>query len=816
MTGVPANDRGEHLDREGFVDRAVIPDGEGGWRVVSLGEPFKRIVMLDSEGAVPTGVLMRLVKEAGIDFAPGDAGIPAGPGGARVLLVNIECPNHYGVRLLVQQLRDSRIDACAVYLPSRDYIRGFGAAVRTSSIPGPNIIGIAVDSWRVEDVIVLISLIRRQFPEAFVLIGGPETQHSEQLAVLLDDFDVLIKGQAVGVVADVARVIGDSRRGSGLSRGQLDQLASLRGGILARNTSALLYNNLALTNMPEDFHILRPEGAKQVHYWHSSVGCPRSCGFCYHWTGRRYHMAVPYHEEPEEKSLPRHERSARAMKEWLVCRLAIGMPGNERIRVFITDDDFLVSRERVEALHRHVTGLGLQNHFEFACICSVASFVKGGRVDRQLIGWLMEAGFGDILLGTDGLCDGVLDANRKGYSLEQTILVNRALLQAGLRPQHNIIWSTPFTTEEEITESLLLFHLLPFCFNPVQNIAIGGTMGSTCTNGYVSAHSRQYVWPDASAAVGSSHCLSHGWRVPSGFPEYAAVSIGHCYFETEDRRAQEIVEAIEQQGEVSLGGLIRDGKVLPETMEAVVSRWRNSPGRELRSLAQVLDVYRNRIEDRGLWRAIEAVKHDMMTRGVYSFEEYLDRLREHGPERDNVAARAIWPREPQFHFSLMDALAREGRLKEAVVAWSNAKGSVGLARRHVEFLRTLLGRYGMTRAIQRTRLAFLDVRDGYHEWPLALYLMYSLIGAVESVAAIDEITFRLADLHAASRWCDLLDTLTFAGIDRALESQGGRVASEVIASGASSFLGVPFRVDREAGRSRLTLDLEGLDAGVCA
>ena len=132
-----------------------------------------------------------------------------------------------------------------------------------------------------------------------------------------------------------------------------------------------------------------------------------------------------------------------------------------------------------------VTALGLQNYFEFSCFASVSGFYRGEELDADLIEWLAGIGFTNIYLGTDGACDAVLTQNGKGCRVSQAILLNHALLLAGIMSQHNMIWTTPDMTRDEMMENALLYHFLPFRFNPLQNTFIIPSLGTPFTNQWV-------------------------------------------------------------------------------------------------------------------------------------------------------------------------------------------------------------------------------------------------------------------------------------------------------------------------------------------
>ena len=105
-------------------------------------------------------------------------------------------------------------------------------------------------------------------------------------------------------------------------------------------------------------------------------------------------MVVPLKETEAEHLAPPHERSALAMKEWLLERLSVEsngkfsvfqldqllaqakiqghnlcfLPEGEFIRIFMHEDDFYINRERIKALHKEYS-LDLLSSSRFQVLC---------------------------------------------------------------------------------------------------------------------------------------------------------------------------------------------------------------------------------------------------------------------------------------------------------------------------------------------------------------------------------------------------------------------------------------------------------------
>ncbi|MFH1406900.1 MAG: cobalamin-dependent protein [Candidatus Omnitrophota bacterium] len=851
-----------HFDQRGFVNTAVIPDGTGGWTEISLGQEFKRVITLPPEKRALTGELMRAVKTRGEETALlQPAEYPAAQDKDRhetqVLLLTVGRTTCYGTELLTQVLRDNSMNADTLVLMDTDYLSEFVSVLERENTMPPNIIGISVSEQNIEQTTALIKEIRQRFPDAYVIIGGPETQHTEQLAVILDDFDVIIKGQADDAITDVVDILKDSTRTQGLNALQLKKLASLEGGILARTGNTLLYNNLAWTNVPEEFHLLRPYAKKMKHYWHTSRGCPRACRFCYKWSGRQYKLALPHKETGQEKTAPMYVRNAKAMKEWLLERLVLEtngqytpqsleealakpkerseildiLPVDTKIAIEMTDDDFLVDRRRIKAFHDEILRLGLENYFYFTPIANVSSFIKQDAVDTELIHWLKDMNFRDIFLGTDGLCDGVLKQNAKGYTLCQAILVNKALAEGGLYPQHNLIWTTPETTHEELIEAMIMFHLLPWRFNVMQSPLILASLGSAFSNEYVIGHSQEYNWQIPGETIDCGHYfIKNGWCVPKEFPEYATTHSKYpLYPNNENTRA--LLEAL-QKGAIS--DLEAVGKPV---LSSILKKWKQSQDTELKSIALLYEYYCQGPEKTSFSEATIEISEGMIFSGVYSFEDYYQKLTDGTIGKDKNIKRVmrcyeqgtdladkrlylqaemqlkngikLAPRNPKLYYALTFVLLKQDKMAEAVEVFGIVKNIRYKPSTFEWLFEELLEKYTIKGAFDKNPAVFNNMRDGYFQLTLMSFIC-NVIEVAKKTAPVTRVDFKLDGIDNAINYYDLLETLSTVRVKDEMFREKERILNELTNTKKSSFLGVPFYIEGTPQSRTLVFDLDNI------
>jgi len=122
------------FNSQGFVSKAVIPDGKGGVTEISLGENFTRVFCASTSGRIHTGELMRSVKKSGTDLTK--KALPALSEGAmpKVILANIGTVN-YGIKTLAQCLQAKGIETETITIIDPGCVNQFTSAVNHQEFP---------------------------------------------------------------------------------------------------------------------------------------------------------------------------------------------------------------------------------------------------------------------------------------------------------------------------------------------------------------------------------------------------------------------------------------------------------------------------------------------------------------------------------------------------------------------------------------------------------------------------------------------------------------------------------------------------------
>ena len=645
-------------------------------------------------------VLRRLAEEGPISSMPDrneaeaaeteDASFPALP---RVLVISLGLASDYGVAVLRDRLQQKGFQAAAGYVRSikdiEDYLETFATLEEFSGQP-PHIFAVSVLDAVIEEACYAISLIRRRFPDARVIIGGSSSQTPEQCAALVPDFDVLIKGDADEALPQVAAALGCSPRKAGLSRSRISAIKALPGGILIQRGNTRIVHHLDHTLVPEKYHLPIPDKRKTIYYWQTSRGCPYDCRFCNKWSGKRYRMALPWKNDPVE--LPEAGRSASAMVEFLLLRLAMEWPegtsqevltallkeskatGNdasipkldEKILIVIEDDDFLINRERVKAFSTLVDELGLQRFYTFSAITSVRTLYRGSdTVDLELLERLKTANFQSLDVGSDGLSQSTIDENQKGYTLDSHVIpLNRIAKRMGFFCFNNTIITTPYTTIPQLIESLVFYVVCPYPINVAIEIGIMGHIGNKYTNEDIA--NQQYDWREEEGRDRGHFRMLDNYRVPKGYPEYALN--GSQIISYADPKVRDLIVEFPRHDPFEF---LRN-HLSEEDVRAVVETWTRLPESrpEMKALGKSIFLLRERHPEWDFPQAFAAVREEMSALNLMSFVDYHHRLEENTVQADPLFQQIMGAlSDAERHRESHDYPGAENELKHLIRAF---------------------------------------------------------------------------------------------------------------------------------------------------
>ena len=250
-----------------------------------------------------------------------------------------------------------------------------------------NAVGVSVMSNTAWYVLDMIRKLRKARPKVKILLGGPEVVINHE-DFLLDEVDYVIYDNGL-----------DSFRQAVRNDFSTEALVKCTG-ISFRKDGKWVQNPKG--EPVSDYGIL-PD--RSIFYKHrdkyrvlakgcfsmmkTAFSCPQECKFC---ISRQFN------------SCTYRERTVEAVVDEIV--------NLDNDKIFIIDDDFLVNKERVEAICRRL--LELDQHKTIMCFARADSIVRC----RDIMPLLYKAGIRDMLVGLEAVEDSTLEKYNKNSSVQ--------------------------------------------------------------------------------------------------------------------------------------------------------------------------------------------------------------------------------------------------------------------------------------------------------------------------------------------------------------------------------------------------------------
>lgn len=761
----------------------------------------------------------------------------------RVLMISLGLASDYAITILRDRLMHNGFPAAASFIRSlkhlESYIESYFRIPEFNSHP-PHIFAVSVLDAVIEEACYLISRVRQCFPEAFVIIGGSTSQTPEQFASLVPNFDVLIRGDGDEILSQVSGIIGQSSRKEGLSDAQIEALLALPGGLIIRDGQRSIVHRLDFTHVPKKYHLPRPDKLKTIYYWQTSRGCPYDCRFCNKWSGKRYSMVLPWEEDPVE--LPLARRSALAMIEFLLSRLAMEWPdgisrnqleellkttkasgrslslpiSKEKMFIVIEDDDFLIHRERIKEICSLIEELGLQRYFEFSAITSVRTLYRGGdEPDRELLQWLKDSNFRSLNIGSDGLCQGTIEENQKGYTLDRHVIpLNTLLKELGFFSFNNTIITIPYTTIPQFIESVIFYLVCPYPINTAIEVGIMGHIGNKFTNEDIV--NQQYDWREEKLDTRWHFSTLDNYRVPHHYPEYALN--GSHIISYADPKVRDLIIEFPNEDPVDF---LRERLPAEET-ESVVTSWANLPESraEIKALGNAILFLRSKHPSWDFPYAIATVREEMSMLNLSSFCQYYKKLREEKIETDpqyrwimqqrwlagwnkemkkweaaEKDLRLLVEKTPWYfrpHQELIILLGNRGKLSDAVAHFAQYQLINPNLRFYFLFLNQFSKALHIDDAMKKHRILF-HIPRYYTISPI--YYFLALLYELAEGANVKNFSFSMVSPGDIEKLYDLFDFLTMNTIKEALSKCNFDVADELRKGNELLFFGIPVKLE---------------------
>ena len=302
----------------------------------------------------------------------------------------------------------------------------------------PNVIGLYATTLGIEIAEDLAKSIKDNFPQIYVVIGGPHISGYGKDILKCEYFDFGIMGEGEYSFLNLMKHL----ESGGENFEGLKGLVYHRDGEIVQNEPVLPIQNLDEIPFPargllspiKNYHpkIMLFKEQPLAHIF-TSRGCPYRCIFCQTSFGKkvRFHSAEYV---ADEITMLVNDFGAREIK--------------------INDDTFSLKEDRVLNIFRILKKRGII--IPWSCNVRVDT-IK----DRSFLKAMKDSGCWLIRPGLESGNQKVLDTLKKGITLEQSRRVCHWAREVGLKIQASFIIGNPLDTEETILETIDFAKSLP-------------------------------------------------------------------------------------------------------------------------------------------------------------------------------------------------------------------------------------------------------------------------------------------------------------------------------------------------------------------
>ncbi len=317
---------------------------------------------------------------------------------------------------------------------------GFGheTALKQIARERPDLIGLYATTLGIESAEGLARKIKENFPQIPTVIGGPHISGYGRDALRCADFDFGIIGEGEKSLLELVKHIENKDKDFSAIGG----LVYRKGGEIIRNEDSAVIQDLDSLPFPArdllpDLRRYRPKKMfyKKLPFAHifTSRGCPFQCVFCQTPFGKKVRFHSAEYVADEITSLVR-DFGVREIK--------------------INDDTFNLVEERVLKIFDILSKRGIR--LPWACNLRVDT-VK----NKDFLKAIRKRGCWLVGFGLESGNQRVLDALKKGTTLEQARQVCKWAREARLKVQASFIIGNPLDTEETIRETINFASSLP-------------------------------------------------------------------------------------------------------------------------------------------------------------------------------------------------------------------------------------------------------------------------------------------------------------------------------------------------------------------
>lgn len=343
----------------------------------------------------------------------------------------------------------------------------------------------------------LVSSLRNVNPGVFIVVEGAATNMAKQFICLSPEINMMIRVESNLVLP---RLLKYFKKQSYLTIEEIGDIChESEGGVFIRSGPNLMISRLNKSNVSNKVSLLPPQRL-MFDMWYSERGCPNECLFCRRDNGGAYEFrSVSVHDRinwmvnrlilefnesistTELKNiLEKQSKSKLTIRESCAQKLKKDtFIGRDKIHILILSENALVNSELMLDFIKNIKKLGLQKYFTFKIAdTDITTLMKNGKPYKKYIKGLHDIGVNFIGFGTENPSDILLkrwkkafNGKDKGYSTDDILSVNAELLKSDYNPtsiRHNIMFSHPDSTMDEVKSAMLLIYLSPQ-YNSIYN-----------------------------------------------------------------------------------------------------------------------------------------------------------------------------------------------------------------------------------------------------------------------------------------------------------------------------------------------------------
>ncbi len=320
----------------------------------------------------------------------------------------------------------------------------------------PDIIGITATVLEIQKSIEFSDLLKMEFPDTLLIIGGPHFTSTPLLTMQQSVFDIGVIGEGEYTFLEIVQEISKLEKGSNLSNLQLEKIK----GIVFRDNGEIKFNKprsyikdldalpFPARHLYPPLSIYRPVPAsyKKLPLGHimTSRGCPHQCIFCDRKVfGNRTRMRSPKN---------------------IVDELEVIIKDYNAKEIKFFDDTFTLNKNRIFEIFKEMKKRNLK--FPWSCLTRV------NYVDYPLLKAMKKAGCWQIAFGIESGDQRMLDIMKKGTTVEQNRKAVIWAKKAGLNVRAYLVLGIPGETLQSIRKTIDFTKSLPFDVVTFYNLTI--------------------------------------------------------------------------------------------------------------------------------------------------------------------------------------------------------------------------------------------------------------------------------------------------------------------------------------------------------